>query len=74
MKNFLSEQTKNKILRSRGKTIACGLCTATKEEISGAKEWLMYFHIPYEHRTHTSKGEKLPYNGVLIINPKEKKC
>lgn len=63
-----------RILRNPKRSAAIGLKTATKQEIIDMKQMLRCYHISYEHRTQVmSKGHlvDLPYNGVLIVNPKK---
>jgi len=57
----------------QGKTITVGLRSATKQEIEELTLSLTKRGIPYIHKTKYSNGAKLPFNGYLIINPKENK-
>lgn len=72
VKIWFGEEIQKKILANRTKVRFAGLRSATPEEISATKDWLRHGGIRFEHRTHFINGEKLPYNGVLILNPKRK--
>jgi hypothetical protein len=47
---------------------AIGLRTSTIEQIEEIKVWLRAQNVPFEHRTMLG-AIKLPFNGVLYINP-----
>lgn len=64
---------KEHILRNRRKRSVIGMRSWTREELVDFKQWLSTNYIKHEHRTTLKNGDKLPFNGILIINPKGNK-
>lgn len=58
-----------KLNENRYKWLVIGLKSADESAIEGFKTWLTSQGIDFNHRTNRGDGKKLPYNGVLYVNP-----
>lgn len=65
----LIEQIKGRLSVLPNRQLTAGLRSYTPEELDEVKNWLHEQGIKFKHKTHHSNGVKLPYNGVLYINP-----
>ena len=57
---------------SRKPVSVTGLRDATPHEISKMKTFYRSKGYKVKHKTHLDNGDKLPYNGILIIDRRRK--